>query len=1087
MVVASVLSAVFSIIVFWYAKSGRAMPKLSNRNLKRLMVYVFLAALVLRLVMGYNMKGFTNDLAIFKSWGSAANEHGFANLYSQDMFLDYPPGYIYVLSLIDHLKNIFGVGADSKTYILMMKIPAILGDLACAGMLFYFIKEKINKVAAAFITATFLFCPAVLLNSSNWGQMDSFCLAIFLASVLLLYKEKYIFAGAIYGLSIIIKPQMLTFVPVFLLFVIKKKSWKHLVLAPIAAIGVIALVALPFTKNFDFRWLIQQYADTMNGYPYYSVNAYNVWGIIGKNWVALPNDKVSSMLLSGVGPLVAVALCSFLVLKSKRNDAVFAAPIVLMSIAYMFTIKMHERYVFPIFIFILICFVFCRDRRLLYAFSVGVFVHYLNVRHVMYIYYVLFGVFDANSLIVKLISCLQVASYIYLLYVIYDIYIRGNIKLRPNIGLEKEKKKKNKIDKKLVDDKMPSYSLNNDSLKSNKMNKKDKIIAFAIMFIYAFAAFSNLGSTKMPMSAWTPREGESVVIRTDNPTDTISFMPGLVPDDINYRAKIGMNVKVEYSEDSHIWKDGGTLEEVYVFAWKQSKIANIETPVNYFRLTALDNEVVINEIAFKSSVKNVYEDATIIEGNGLGLFDEHDIVPLYPTYMDSTYFDEIYHARTAYEHVLKLEPYENTHPPLGKLFIAIGIEMFGMNPFGWRFAGALFGVLMLPVFYRLLKQLFRKTLWAAVGTIIFSLDFMHFTQTRIATIDTYAVFFIIAMYSAMLSFCQKDILTEKMSSLIRPLAVSGALMGIGAASKWTVAYGAAGLAVLLFSKMIMDYRKASSANKKKIRNKCMQICGWCVLVFIAIPFVLYFMAFLPMTTLRHQPSVWGTFINYQTGMFDYHSKLVAEHPFTSPWYSWPIMTKPMWFHVNYHLPISGQISTIASFGNPIIWWIGIPAMIFMIVEMFRKKSKLAFFTIIGFLSVYLPWVLVSRIAFIYHYFTAVPFIIIAIIFSMRFLLEESKFAGVMNKPLKTFKFSFGSDSKQVKVVSKKKRKKKSFAEPVAVQDNTKGFIINGKIIVIATYILIAAVLFIMFFPVLSGVPADKTYIDSLKWLKSWVF
>lgn len=1086
MVISSVLAAVFSALVFVYAKSGRAMPELSKKNMKRLTVCLFASALVLRLVIAYLTKGFETDIALFKFWGESANNVGYANLYSKDIFLDYPPGYIYVLSLLDHIKNIFGLQNSSQMYTFIMKIPAILGDLACAGMLLYIIQKHVKNSAALVITAMFLFCPLVIINSSNWGQMDVFCLAIFLFSAILLYKEKYNFAGAIYGLSIITKPQMLTFVPFFLLFAIKKKSWKHLITAPLAAIGVIALVALPFTKGFDFRWLIEQYKDTMNGYQYYSVNAYNFWGLIGKNWHGLPFDKFTSMAASVTGPIIAVALCSFLVLKSKRNDVIFAAPIVLMSIAYMFTVKMHERYVFPIFIFILICFAFCKDRRLLYSFATASFAHYLNVKHVLYIHQVLLGDYDPRAMIVKVISFLQIAAYLYLLYVIYDIYIKGTIKVREGIGL-KEEKQSRKDKKKLLKDKAPSYSIaNSDNNKnSNKMSKMDWRIALIITVVYAFAAFANLGSMDMPMTAWTPRAGETVVIKTDNPADTIAFMPGLVPDDIHYRAKIGMNVKVEYSEDSHIWRDGGTFEETGVFAWRSKKIENIEKPVLYFRFTALDDSVVINEIALRNSENDsYYEVVNVLEGNANNLFDEQKIVPIYPTYMDSTYFDEIYHARTAYEHILELEPYENTHPPLGKFFIAIGINMFGMNPFGWRFAGALFGVLMLPLFYHLLKQIFRRSLWATVGTLLFALDFMHFTQTRIATIDTYAVFFIIAMYSAMLSFCQKDILEEKMSSLIIPLAISGVLMGIGIASKWTVAYGAAGLAVLLFAKLIFDYINLKQANKKRFRRRCIEICLWCVLLFIAVPFLLYFIAFLPMTTLKHQPSVFGTFINYQTGMFNYHSKLVAEHPFTSPWYQWPIMTKPMWFHVNYNLQSSEQISTIASFGNPAVWWVGIPAMIFMVIELFRKKSRVAFFTIIGFLSVYLPWVLVSRIAFIYHYFTAVPFVIIAIVFSLRFLLEQSQFAEKMNKTIKVLSFNFNSTSK---ANNNKKGKKKKSSKPPVTAVKVKGLVINGKYITLTAYILIAAVLFVVFFPVLSGVPANRDYINGLKWLKSWVF
>lgn len=158
-----------------------------------------------------------------------------------------------------------------------------------------------------------------------------------------------------------------------------------------------------------------------------------------------------------------------------------------------------------------------------------------------------------------------------------------------------------------------------------------------------------------------------------------------------------------------------------------------------------------------------------MRGEASALTDEQNVVPLYPSYMNSTYFDEIYHARTAYEHILGLEPYENTHPPLGKLIISLGIRIFGMNPFGWRFMGTLFGVLMLPILYHLLKRLFGSTFLCTAGTVLFAFDFMHYVQTRIATIDTYAVFFILLMYGAMLVFLQTDLMTAGWKKLLPPL------------------------------------------------------------------------------------------------------------------------------------------------------------------------------------------------------------------------------------------------------------------------------------------------------------------------------
>ena len=91
------------------------------------------------------------------------------------------------------------------------------------------------------------------------------------------------------------------------------------------------------------------------------------------------------------------------------------------------------------------------------------------------------------------------------------------------------------------------------------------------------------------------------------------------------------------------------------------------------------------------------------------LFDEQDMFEGRQSWSNGTYFDEIYHARTAYEMVHHLYCYENTHPPLGKIFIALGVSIFGMNPFGWRFMGTLFGVLMVPIIYVFAKKMFKET------------------------------------------------------------------------------------------------------------------------------------------------------------------------------------------------------------------------------------------------------------------------------------------------------------------------------------------------------------------------------------------
>ena len=192
------------------------------------------------------------------------------------------------------------------------------------------------------------------------------------------------------------------------------------------------------------------------------------------------------------------------------------------------------------------------------------------------------------------------------------------------------------------------------------------------------------------------------------------------------------------------------------------------------------------------------------------LIDEQDKVVYSPSYLNSTYFDEIYHARTAYEIINSLPIYENTHPPLGKLIISLGILLFGMIPFGWRFMGTLFGILMLPVLFIIIKKAFGKSSLAVGGTVLLAADFMHFSLTRMATIDSYVTLFIMLSYLFMLYYFTSDFYEKGYKSFI-PLGLCGLFFGLAISTKWIGFYSAVGLAVILIIKWVKAYLKYISS------------------------------------------------------------------------------------------------------------------------------------------------------------------------------------------------------------------------------------------------------------------------------------
>ena len=461
-------------------------------------------------------------------------------------------------------------------------------------------------------------------------------------------------------------------------------------------------------------------------------------------------------------------------------------------------------------------------------------------------------------------------------------------------------------------------------------------------------------------------------------------------------------------------------------------------------------ETQLNELVFRDEQGNALMPVNAQQYPAL--FDEQEKCPEISTFRDSTYFDEIYHARSAYELKEGVYCYEWTHPPLGKIIISIGIRLFGMCPFGWRIMGTLFGIAMLPFFYLFAKKLCKETWIATVTTTLFAADFMHFAQTRIATIDVYVTFFIILMFYFMYQYTRLSFYDTSLVKTFVPLLCCGISMGLGCACKWPGVYAGIGLAIVFFITMYrryLEYRYAcgdptgvtNGIEHRKVigsfKKNIISTLAFCLLAFVLIPGLIYLLSYIPFNNGQDMGLVQRMLKN-QTDMFGYHSDLVATHSFSSWWFEWPTIKRPIWYFTK---TISdGVQQNISSFGNPLVWWAGIPAFLVMIYFAVREKDKKSGFLCIAYLAQYVPWMKVSRIVFIYHYFPSVPFITLMIGYTMYRLVKNCK--------------------------NEKSRKKARYA--------------------CYGYAALTVCLFFLFYPVLSGYPVENSYVETyLKWFDSW--
>ena len=1075
------MACLYSLLVLAFARR-RDRIRSASCNAQLILIIGLAAAFVLRMAIGALVRGYNTDINCFSAWSERMLSNGPGNFYAPDYFCDYPPGYMLLLWPAALLRNLLGAGYQGALHLMLLKFLPIACDLIGAMLVWRFARRhRVHPNIALVLSLLYAFNPAAIIDSAAWGQIDSILALLIAVCAIEAAEEKYIPSLIAFAAAMLIKPQALLFAPLGLIAIaanlIRAKSGKKLkefCIGVASALALLYLTALLFC-GFEggvfgpVRWLVELYSSTLGSYSYITVNALNLYQLLNMNWVSTDSVRfwtVFAWCLFYASYIYAGVICA----AAKKKQHILLSGALLLSLIYCFGPKIHERYIFPAMLLLLLAYACDRDKRILASLTIMTAVAAMNEILVLQ-----GGMTEANyghlqsseqwlNALLSLVNCLNA---LYLCWVALDICVLGHVK-----RLRREKDADGEADPSAGDEEQIALPSGDHRLHIRRI---DCLLMAAVTLVYAFVALFNLGSTTAPQTSWVSSQGGESI--TFDLGQTESFRP------IYYGGICDSNFTVELSNDGENWTepcyakynqgeifrwiyfvpqdaDGAKLKEapdsgnsgVELSCATGSELFPMQT-ARYFRITAVSAGLTLSEFGFWGEDGSLLP-VMISDHSGTYaefasdpalLIDEQDCVAEVPSWYNSTYFDEIYHARTAYELQNGMSIYEWTHPPLGKVTMMLGVELFGMTPFGWRFMGALMGILMVPLMYLLAKQLTKNVKLSFIAMCLIALDSMHYTQTRIATIDSYAVFWIMLEYLFMFRYFQMDWDKLKFRKTLVPLGLCGVTMGVAVATKWIGAYAAVGLAVLFFWKLISEGLRAAD---KKVYWKRFILTGcFCIAFFIIIPVLIYYFShylqlvhegvnsFKDMFSMRWVERV----IELQQDMLDYHAGLGGDtHYFRSPWYQWPVIWWPMWYYSGADYVASDMVSSISCMGNPAVWWSGLIALIAILIgSAWKRRTPRAWLLVlIGFASQFLPWVLVPRSTFIYHYFASVPFIILCTVFCLDWMKKHDR-------------------------------------------DTAKCL----SIFLVAA----ALILFIAFYPLESGVTAPKAYAQYLRWFKWYNF
>ena len=395
-------------------------------------------------------------------------------------------------------------------------------------------------------------------------------------------------------------------------------------------------------------------------------------------------------------------------------------------------------------------------------------------------------------------------------------------------------------------------------------------------------------------------------------------------------------------------------------------------------------------------------------------------------------FDEVFYPRYGFNY-LTGENFYYVHPPLGYYIYAAAIWIYSQLPWvdlaaldtlsfeqlpslSYRWINAVFGSLLCVLAYFFIDAIWKNRTFALIVCFFVAIDGSLLVDSRFALPNIFIVLFGL---SALLCLAKSS---SSNGNARYWLFSCGVFLGLTISVKWSgLGYLLVILSffVALYCMQIFDVyelrftrKQVNRLRTQKTINSTQQkisslnsIPQWeyCI-YFLATPLLVYVVLFMPDIQFNTE---YG-FLEKHQQMMGYHQIMVEEneHPYCSKWYSWPFMIRPIGYFFSNRDAIDAfgnkivLFQDVHLFPNPFLYWFSTIAILTMGVQWLKliwqwinqgivsNKFYLFLLILLGYFANFLPWSLVSRCLFLYHYQPASVFAFLALAWYLTQLIRS---------------------------------------------------------------------------------------------------